>query len=351
LSDAVAITGIGATTPVGVDAAQTCASLRAGLSRLSVHPSYFPIFADPIREPPERITCGLAAGDPDTLLLAERLVELGVSAMRDLVLSARLTRVEAQAADFMVCLSGPDRGGLPDADARQVVSELPRRLGLSLERQPILTLEARTGTHNAIAETIRRLQARQVKRCFVLAVDSLVCEPTLRWLDERDRLRSARNIDGFLPGEAAACLLLERSADADLRGAKALAHVTGVGFGREAHPRTGEANSTAQGLCEAIGSALGTDRAPGPWVVCDLNGESYAAYEWGLARTRLPELSDPKVSHVADCVGDVGSAAAALGIVVAARALSRGYAPARRVLVWSSSDGEQRAACALVGVS
>src|SRR5262249_25460748 len=158
--------------------------------------------------------------------------------------------------------------------------------------------------------------------------DSLVTEDVLLWFDQRERLRSARALDGFLPGEAAACFLVESNDVVAARGGTALAEVVGVGVGREPNTIAGEANSTGQGLCQAIrDSTKPWAGAPVPWAVCDMNGESYGAYEWGLAMTRLADtLGSTSLWHPADCVGAVGSASSALSVVVAARALAQGYA-------------------------
>jgi 3-oxoacyl-[acyl-carrier-protein] synthase-1 len=352
VSAAVAVSGIGAVTPVGAGAAQTCASVRAGLSGLRRHPSYFPILPEPIEDEPEPAVCGVAAGEPTLGGRAGRLVGMSVAAARDLIVSAGLTRAQASALEIVACVGGAGRGGAP-IDPGDFAAELPRRLGIALRRPARAALADPPAVFQAIAEAGGRLAAGEAERCLVLAADTLVDEGSLAWLDERSRLRSARSADGFLPGEAAACFLLEREDVARARGGSVLGRIAGAGLGDEPNPLPGERNSTGRGLCEAIRkAAAGWRERPIPWVICDMNGESYWAYEWGVACARLgPTLGSADLWHPADCTGGIGTAAPALAVVLAARAFACDYAPAERVLLWCASDGSPRGACGLTSAT
>jgi 3-oxoacyl-[acyl-carrier-protein] synthase-1 len=198
-------------------------------------------------------------------------------------------------------------------------------------------------------------QSREVERCILLGVDSYLTADRLEHLDGLYRVRSARNVDGFLPGEGASALLIEPPARAQARGARALSKVAAVGLGAEPNTVASDRQSSGAGLCRAITSALEArprGAAPGgaAWVVCDLNGESYRSFEWGVAQTRLAErLGSPSALwHPADSFGDIGAATPGALIACAGAAFRRGYAPAPESIVYCASDGGLRAAAVVM---
>ena len=58
--------------------------------------------------------------------------------------------------------------------------------------------------------------------------------------------------------------------------------------GEEPQTIGGDRESSGRGLTHALRAALagGASHAP-RWVLCDLNGESYRSFEWGIARARV----------------------------------------------------------------
>ena len=154
-------------------------------------------------------------------------------------------------------------------------------------------------------------------------------------------MKSERGVDGFVPGEAASVVLLESERRARARSATILARVEGLGRGREPNTRATERASTGAGLCAALEAALRPlGPAQGLWVLCDLNGESDRAFEWGLAQARLgPLLAGSRaVDHPAHSLGDVGAASGGVLLACAATGFARGYAPAEHALLWTRSD-------------
>src|SRR5690606_33594935 len=137
-------------------------------------------------------------------------------------------------------------------------------------------------------------------------------------------------------------------ARARARGASPLLAIAGAGRGREPNPIEGAKTSTGAGLTAAIRGAHAAARASAQvqWLVSDLDGERYKAFEWGLAWPRLGDCMDGALVHwhPADCIGNVGAAAAAVHLACISAAFSRGYAPAARALVTAANDGGQRAA-------
>jgi len=155
---------------------------------------------------------------------------------------------------------------------------------------------------------------------------------------------------GILPGEAAACIVLERPERA--RGSKAITHAlldstaqtSEEGGALSRKPRQGKA------LADAIGRALGalTDGGRGTGlVIADLNGTEARAVDWGCALARRPpgsSYADVPVWVPAASFGEVGAATGPVAACLAARGFARGYAPSPSTLIWLWGDAGRRAA-------
>ncbi|HYO55768.1 hypothetical protein [Archangium sp.] len=204
---------------------------------------------------------------------------------------------------------------------------------------------------SALTEAAGLLHQGICRFCVIVGAESYLDRETLGWLDETYRLKSERNVDGFVPGECAVLLLVELEQHARRRGATSRARLTGLGRAMEKQTLWSNRYSTSEGLGQAFGQALGQSSTEAiHWTICDLNGESYRSQEWGTTRFRLAERFDPglKLWHPSDCIGDIGAASGGLHIVMACRAFERHYAPDDRALIWCSSDGGTRAACVVM---
>jgi 3-oxoacyl-[acyl-carrier-protein] synthase-1 len=244
----------------------------------------------------------------------ERLITLALGALRALVRDAELTRDELRSSALLLALpeAGPDVAGWDLA--RAFAPALLGRAGIDPPARVAVDQSGHGAALVLLEAAARLLHDRKVGRCVLVAVDSyLDAERLTEWDERRGRLRSDRNPDGFLPGEAAVALLFEPPGER-----RALAAVAPPAFGVEPQPIGGDKNG--------------------------LNGESHRAFEWGLARMRLtPALDEARVRHPADCVGDVGAASGALLVGLAAHLLERGRA-ATSALVFTASSAGQRAA-------
>jgi 3-oxoacyl-[acyl-carrier-protein] synthase-1 len=200
-------------------------------------------------------------------------------------------------------------------------------------------------------EAVLRIRMGQSKFCLVGGADSYQDGNTLAWLDGTGRLKSNRNRDGLIPGEAAAALLLESRRQAEARGEKILARIEGLGRGLEKNPRESGRPSGGTGLVQALRAAMGNAENPleVEWVAGDLNGESYRAREWGLSQVMLLEHFRrlKHIWHPADSLGDVGAASGAVLVSLAARAWDKEYAPAEKCLIFAGSDDGSRGALLL----
>jgi 3-oxoacyl-[acyl-carrier-protein] synthase-1 len=357
----LALTGVGAVTPVGLSAPATCAALRAGIARLLGFEDYEVAGGDvpsrPVaagRVPTEWFTGGpveeewpgherFAAPIPIPQHVhvpagSERLSLLAGHAAREALAAARV----ADAADARLGLYL----GLDEADDGDGVAGALRP---ALPSAPSIVRTYRSGRGAgllALAHAARHLSAGRVDAALVGGVDSLLRHDVLSRLDAAGRLKSAAAPDGFLPGEAAAFVVLERPDAARARGIAPLARLAAAATAEEPTAGTGDP-CQGQGLTAALRTVIeevGTDQ--GCLVVCDLNGERLRALEWALVNARLSHTVRGFVDlwHPADCVGDTGAASGILSAVWAATALRKGYAAPSHVLLWGASDGPARAA-------
>jgi 3-oxoacyl-[acyl-carrier-protein] synthase-1 len=338
------ISGVGMVSSVGLTMAETCASVRAGINRFTDIEDYIPEMETLDAELPQPMKgCRVPTiGSED-----DRISNLLLAALRDLVQNARLARSVMMRAALYVALPPADRAGRTP-DRRD--ASLRRFLGKALGCDPA-RIRLFPGGHTASAVALSAAAGDEATPAIVAGVDSYHDPETLAWLDESGRLRSLKNPEGFLPGEAAAALLLETRSAAETRAASVLAAVRGTGKARETNAIGGDRPSSGAGLTSAIRTAANGDDPDGvAWVACDLNGERYRHQEWGLCQVKLrPALASSLIVwHPADCLGDVGAASASVLLGLAARALERDYAPAPECIVWTGSDDGERAAVRIV---
>lgn len=355
------ITGLGAVTSVGLDAATTCASIRAGISRPSAlegHESmvYFDYALAPTTG---HVVPDLARGFSGV----GRWLQLAAAALDDLCASAGLP---APAADPRFWQATVAYLVLPELDpARFGYDPYCQEDGLPGNfRDPLLARVAKAfapvrttvlarGRHGLL-EALRSItwQAPGVERFVVLATDSLVDVPSLRWLDETGRLKNDMNPVGLSPGEASVALLLEEPRTAQTRGAKpqAVLHVVATDLDPE---RSAAKGAGGVGLARATAEVLqrtSLHERGAASHVADLNGEVWRARELAAAQQRVGHArwSSDRIVLPVVSTGDVGAAMPALQIAVATRALQRGYAGGPSVLV-TSSDPQGRVGAAIIG--
>ncbi|HYV48317.1 MAG TPA: hypothetical protein VFA20_25830 [Myxococcaceae bacterium] len=339
----VAITGLGAITPIGGGAAQTCASIRAGLNRFEDYPYYNTLTPDPEWDEPEPLVASRSAGVALGVQGPDRMLALALPALREALEDARLLRRQMKRAALLLALP-EDHPSLSRWNLDVFAEALLQRGGLT-EHLPQVTVAAHgnAGALRAVAQASSLLHRRGADACLVLAADTYFAPERLRALDEEKRLKSSFNPDGFLPGEAACALVLETEESARARGRTPLGVIRALAEATESQPFTSDKQSTGAGLTNVLRALL-----PGAgerFVLTDHNGESYRAFEWGVARVRVGErLGEVKeLLHPAMSVGDVGAAAGALQIACAVAAFERGYAPAPEALVLCGSDSGLRA--------
>lgn len=201
----------------------------------------------------------------------------------------------------------------------------------------------------ALMDTARQdITSGKVKVAVIVAVDSLLSPSTLDWLHNTHRLKTTERPIGLMPGEG--CVLLVMAQAETLPQLRPQGWLVDVALGREPLSLLSGDTSVGEPMAQVIhrlGASAGWQQPAQAWVLSDHNGEVHRANEWGHALVRLqgqwPAATDPVVWYPALNFGDVGAVSSLLAICWALQAFERGYAPADRAMVLSSSEGEARA--------
>jgi 3-oxoacyl-[acyl-carrier-protein] synthase I len=200
------------------------------------------------------------------------------------------------------------------------VPALCQRAGIYPIASSRVVLGGRTSVFELLAGACEALDQGECDLCIVGGVDSYLFKHRLDALHLNGLLRSKKNVDGVIPGEAASFIVVEREENALRRGVKPIARVSGIGISSEINSAETGKNSSGVGLTMAIRQAATALTLPAKIVYSDLNGESYPAVEWGLAQVRIAEhLYSPfELRHPAQNYGDTGAATGALLLTLAA---------------------------------
>ena len=178
--------------------------------------------------------------------------------------------------------------------------------------------------------------------------DSLIARQELIRFDKMHRLKTSLQPRGFLPGEAASCVVIESRSCAAQAGRNPYCSIRGTGTSTEQYSINSNKPSSGTGLTNAIRYSMRTACWEPDFlseVYCDLNGEDYRAYEWGVARLRINLHS--KLTHPADCIGDIGAAFFPVLLCAAGMAFQKHYACGLNALVFCGSEEGLRGAVCL----
>lgn len=348
----IILSGVAVVSPVGHSAAVTYTSVRAGLARIAQSADL------KIRDEKGRlmwVTCAAVTGITDGHRRYLRHFRMAVRAFAEVLTHARLDDRLLEDTILHLVLAEPERPGMDDRVENDLVRKMSRTLELAdLSSRTTITSTGHAGVFEAVQAAANAIAAGQCSRVIIGAVDSYLDELTLEWLKDTGRLKTDDNPKGFVPGEGASFLVLERQSSAMARKGRMLARLVGIGNAMEPNSIYENAASTGNGLTDAIRSVLkaADNTSSVSLTVCDLNGERYRANEWGLAMSRSfgSGLPSARLWHPADCFGDCGAATGAVNLVFGALALARHNLPDGQVLTWGASDDGQRGAALLAAV-
>lgn len=355
-ANAIVVTGAGVLTSLG-QAAQSWAAMRAGFSRIAEREDFHLLGPDEEFDLPSALRGAEAPLAWDGSHPWDRLAELALPALDEALESAGLTRRDWRDVHLAIGLRAPSGSEAPADMGRYLIDAMCTDGALPKPRATAVRFEGHAAGAVAIVDAARALRAGERSCCVVGGADTFLDPDAIDALDRAFRLRSERSADGYLPGEAAAFVVLETAGHAAGRGAAPLATLAGYGLADEPRPLGSDEPCIGEGLCESIRQVVeragrgGASVPPFAWVMSDQNGERHRAKEWALAVARLHELLDPafELWHPAENFGDTGPAAVPLLAAMAAETFRRDAAPAPAALVVASSDGPARAGLLLRG--
>ena len=320
----------GMVTGVGLDAESSCAAIRCGIS--AFEETRFMFDGEWI------LGCEVPLEEP--WRGREKLLQMLCSSLRECL--EGFSGTSSTEIPLLLSLPEADRPGRIEGLDGGFLGVVEERLGVRFHPESRFFANGRIGGVQAL-DYARRLLAESVSLCLVAGVDSLLVARSLDEWHRQHRLLTAENSDGFIPGEAAAAVLLGRL------GSGGTVRCAGMGYGNEPAPRgSGEANR-ADGLVQAFRSAL----SDASWKLgdvdlrlTDLSGEQFGFREAAVALTRLLRTRKEEFDlwHPADCVGETGAAVTPILLGVFAAAVAKNWAPGPRAVCHVSGDGKERAA-------
>jgi 3-oxoacyl-[acyl-carrier-protein] synthase I len=204
----------------------------------------------------------------------------------------------------------------------------------------------RGGSLFAVQEAFGAIQRGQVDVALVAGVEVGTQPRTL--VQKADRTLGPDRSFGFVPGEAAAALVL--ASDSVVRQSKWRARGKVVSVGGEKEIISNKP-CTGAGLTNAIQKALTVLPEGGrvAEVLCNLNGERWQTDEWGFTVPRIaPFLRDPSSFKTSTSVfGDCGAADGLLLIAMAVHGSQRESEGSTQTLLWTISDEPERMAAVI----
>jgi len=361
----VVVTGVGVTTPLGGDVASTWSALLAGASGTRLLDG--PEFADlPVR------LAATAAVDPLSVLdrvearRLDRGQQLALVAAREAWADAGSPAVEPERLAVVV---GSGIGGVTtllaaDATLREKGARLvpPATVTMLMPNGPAATigleLGARAGVHAPVSAcaTGAEAVAQALDLIRLGRADVVVCGGTeaavhplplagfavMRALSRREHDPAGasrpfdKGRDGFVLGEGAGILVLERAEFAAARGARVRAVLAGAGIASDAH-HVAAPDPTGQGAGRALTSAL-RDGGLTPADVVHVNAHATSTPAGDVAEVRALRLAlgadadRVAVSATKASTGHLLGAAGAVEAVFAVLAVQERTAPWTRNL-------------------
>jgi 3-oxoacyl-[acyl-carrier-protein] synthase I len=229
----------------------------------------------------------------------------------------------------------------------QVFDQAVAQLGLAFHASSGVLVQGRAGLAGALAQAARLLAKPEHPYVLLAGVDSYLDAGTINHYLQAQRLQTPGNSDGFIPGEAAAAVLLHA-----VQSGHSGLHISGYGQAQEEGRPDGSVPSRAQGLSQALRDALsagGQSYSDLQFRISDQNGEAFFAREASNALTRVAPVGGHKLPllSLADCIGEVGAATGPAVLAYLAQHMPRSSSPGHCGVLHLANDNGLRCAAVL----
>ncbi len=257
-------------------------------------------------------------------------------------------KLKTEDVPLLLCLSEHERPGRVIDDDNNFFLSLLEEMDIEFHEQSRVIAQGRVSVSVALARARELIYKRTVSQVIIAGVDGLLVGSGLSVYEENERLLTSQNSNGFIPGEAAAALLVT------LPVADGKPHLicSGLGFGVEQATIDSDLPLRADGIVKAIKDVTvdaGCDIGDVDFQIASVSGEQYWFKEASLSvlRTLRVRKEEFDIWHPADCIGEVGSAIGLIMLSVALTAVNKGYAPGKNMICYFSNDDGKRAATIL----
>ena len=338
----IVITALASQTAVGGTASSTVAAILAGVTPFVCHDYFSGVPDDPEWDADLPISFAHVPNIDVFTEGKERFEQLLTPTINEIFANSHLLRSSLKQTGFLLATPSYDKAMQGIRLDRQWLTELLSKVGLNALTIKDTLSEGNTGVISLVSHASKYIRQGTIDRCIIGGVDSFSFKERITLFDELFRVKTSRNVDGFIPGEASSLLMLESAQSALSRNTKILAVVRGIGEGMEPNAFDSELSSTGRGLADSIRSACEpiNEKHMVADVFCDLNGESYFSHQWGLMQSRLAHILSKvgSLNHPADCVGHIGAASGALLCVCAAEELKQKSTNHEHILVSTANE-------------
>jgi 3-oxoacyl-[acyl-carrier-protein] synthase I len=355
------VTAFGMATPLAPNAADSCAAARAGIRRASELELVDLGEDEALGNEP--ITGYAAKYIGAGFVGRARAVMLGRLALMDLLSRRPLDSSEwARTAVIVNCSDRfyEDLRFDPEDDEeasrpsqtwiRECTDLIPTLLRACHVSPAVKNGALQFGGHTGFVKVLQQAQslllAGQVDRCLVGGIESCIEPNVVVAAALAGVIKTDANPVGFIPGEAAAFVLLERTYRGPVRPC-----LLGEGTAFAAADRFSvdppDGVAVAQAVDWVLRSNLGKREEAPAAIIGDLNGDDYRARDWGYALLRLRashSLSDAALWLPALAYGDTGAASEAVSLCTGIFAQQRGWIQPGLIVEWSAADRGSRAA-------
>jgi 3-oxoacyl-[acyl-carrier-protein] synthase-1 len=347
-TQAPVVVGVGMMTSVGLTTKETAASVRSGVMRFAesrlLDKTSLPFTLAVV--PDDALPPLTGALESEFLTSRERrMLRLATQPLRECLAPVA---ADGHLPRLPLCLALPEDETLVPLDRARFLQRLALQAGGGIDvSRSDASPAGRAGGLLALGQAVAAIESGAADLVVAGAVDSYRDPYVLGILDVRARVKSSANLDGFIPGEGAAFILLASPHAAAARGLAPLARLSRVAAGFEAGYLGSPEPYRGDGLATTVAQlvALTAVEEPLQEVYSSMNGESHWAKEWGVTYIRNKALFRPDygMHHPADTLGDTGAAAGPVMVGLAAFGIIGSY---RRspTLVYGSSDRGPRAA-------
>lgn len=332
--NALSIISSGMVTAVGLNAPASCAAIRCAIDNFQE-----------CRYIGQGGEWQVAASVPldGPWLGFHKLTEMAAKAISEALHG--IPKLPTETIPLLLCLSEPERAERPARLDADLLPAIEHRLGRQFHPDSCVIAKGRVSGAVALHNARRLIHQQNHAYVVIAGVDSYLSIPMLTDYDRQERLLNNRNSNGFIPGEAAAAVLVE----APMARQEAQLLCLGLGFGKETATIDSELPLRANGLVAAIRNAendAGFSVSDLDYRISDLSGEHYYFKEAALAMSRTVRSAKESfyLQHPADCIGETGAAIGPTLFSVLLASCRKGYSLGDNILCHMANDAGERAA-------